>query len=274
MQNLDWEMIYSIVVYVIKNYPLKIIFYMSLCFVLGIVISIIFSLILKKYKILSREHKYYNWAVKLYIPAIFIINIIFSLKIGLFWGAYEALKKDSYSISQQTYKAGTYYIFKDEQSKKQFVGKLQSVVSDLSNSNQNTKIQIVDIVKAYDTKYKVVDKPKNWLASLFAEEYGNRIHTLALYGMLNAVPHVNISESISYQEFNKLTNQLVMLDPKDVESSVVKKIQNLFLMVLKSQFKAIIKGILFIWIPLMLIPLLEFWIYSYIMKRKKNTTAM
>ncbi|KFF28312.1 hypothetical protein [Chryseobacterium vrystaatense] len=270
MNNLDWEVIYSVVVYVLKNYPLKIIFYMSLCFILGIILSIIYSLILKKYKVLSREHKYYNCAVKLYIPAIFVINIIFSLKAGLFWGAYEALKKDSYSISQQTYNAGTYYAFKDEQSKKQFVGKLQLVVSDLSTSNQNTKIRIVDIVKAYDTKYQVVDSPKNWLASLFAEKYGERIHTLVLYGMLNAVPHVNISESISYSEFDQLTSKLIMLDSKDVESSIVVKIQNLFLMVLKSQFKTIIKGILIILILLMLIPLVEFCIYRYVMKRKQK----
>lgn len=274
MQNLDWEVIYAVVVYVLKNYPLKIIFYMSLCFVIGILVSIIYSLILKKYKVFSREHTYYNWAVKLYIPAIFIINIIFSLKLGLFWGAYEALKKDSYSISQQTYNAGTYYAFKDEQSRKQFVGKLQSVVSDLSNSNQNTKIRIVDIAKAYDTKYQVVDSPKNWLASLFADKYGDRIHTLVLYGMLNAVPHVNISESISYSEFDKLTTQLIMLDSKDVESSIVTKIRNLFLMVLKSQFKTIVNGILIIWILLMLIPLVEFWIYRYVMKRKENNVTM
>lgn len=274
MKNLDWEVIYSVVVYVLKNYPLKIIFYMSLCFILGIVVSIIYSLILKKYKVLSREHKYYNWAVKLYIPAIFVINIIFSLKAGLFWGAYEALKKDSYSISQQTYNAGTYYAFKDEQSKKQFVGKLQLVVSDLSKSNQNTKIRIVDIVKAYDTKYQVVDSPKNWLASLFAEKYGERIHTLVLYGMLNAVPHVNISESISYSQFDQLTSKLIMLDSKDVESSIVIKIQNLFLMVLKSQFKTIIKGILIIWILLMLIPLVEFCIYRFVMKRKQKKVTI
>ncbi|WP_143754087.1 hypothetical protein [Chryseobacterium sp. 52] len=246
---------------------------MSLCFVLGIIISIILSLILKRYKIISRQQKYYNWAVKLYIPAIFIINLIFSLKLGLFWGTYEALKKDSYSISQQTYNAATYYAFKDEKSRKHFVGKLQSVVSDLSNSNQNTKIQIVDIAKAYDTKYQAVDRPKNWLASLFAEKYGDRIHTMVLYGMLNAVPHVNISESISYSEFDQLTHQLIMLDSKDVESSIVKKIQNLFLMVLKSQFKTIVKGILIIWLLLMLIPLVEFCIYQYVMKRKQNNSV-
>lgn len=44
MQNVDWEVIYSVVVYVTKNYPLTIILYTVLCFVLGIVISMLLTL--------------------------------------------------------------------------------------------------------------------------------------------------------------------------------------------------------------------------------------
>lgn len=270
MQNIDWKTIYSVIVYVAKHYPLTIILYILLCVILGMGISIILALIFKKYKVISREQKYYNWAVKLYLPTLFIINIIFSVKIGLFWGSYEALKKDSYNLSSQVYHAGSSYIFKNDQSKKEFVGQLQSIVTELSRNNQNIKVQVQDIVKAYDTKYQTIDQPKNWLVSLFAEKYGNRIHTLVVYGILDAVPSVNISESLSYKEFDKITDQLVILDPNDIENSLIQKIQNLFLMVLKSQFKPIIKGILMIWGLLMLIPWMELSIYKFVMKRKRS----
>ena len=270
MQNTDWKTIYSVIVYVAKHYPLTIILYILLCVILGMGISIILALIFKKYKVISREQKYYNWAVKLYLPTLFIINIIFSVKIGLFWGSYEALKKDSYNLSSQVYHAGSSYIFKNDQSKKEFVGQLQSIVTELSRNNQNIKVQVQDIVKAYDTKYQTIDQPKNWLVSLFAEKYGNRIHTLVVYGILDAVPSVNISESLSYKEFDKITDQLVILDPNDIENSLIQKIQNLFLMVLKSQFKPIIKGILMIWGLLMLIPWMELSIYKFVMKRKRS----
>lgn len=272
MQNIDWETVYSIVLYIIKNYPFKIIFYTSITLTLGIILCIIFTLVLRKYKAISREQKYYNWLVKLYVPAVFIINIIFSLKIGVFWGSYEALKKDSFTISEQVYKTSSYYVFKDAQTKTNFFTEIQSVISDLSKGNKELKINIVDIAKAYDTKYKVIDTPKNWLASTFAEKYGDRIHTLGLYTMLNATPHANISESISYKEFDLLIRELTKLDSNDVEKSIIQKIQSLFLNILKSQFKSIIQGVLIIWGILMLIPWIEFWIYKYIMKRKTLNT--
>ncbi len=268
MLNIDLETIYSVIWYVVKNYPFKIILFCSICLVFGFIISLIFTLILRKYKIISREQKYYNWLVKLYIPVIFVVNIMFSLKIGLFWGVYEALKKDSYSISEQVYNSSSQYIFKDEKSKVEFIADLRSIVSDLSQNKKNVKVDIVEVAKVYDTKYKVINKPKNWLVSLFAEKYGERIHTLILYGMLNSIPHTDITKDLSYSEFDKLSEKLIELNPDNLEKSIVEKIQNLFLLVLKSQFKVILKGIIIIWGLLMLIPWLEFWIYKYVMKRR------
>lgn len=221
MQNIHWETIYKSVGYVLKNYPLKIVLFCFLFLVLGLLISSFLVIILKKYKALSRRQKYYNWSVKLYIPAIFIVNIIFSLKIGLFFGVYSALKKDSYSISEQVYSSSTYYIFKDNRSKKVFIEDLRKVVKDLSQKNNNAKIKVIDIAKAYHIKNDMIDLPKNWMASMF-------------------------------------------------EKSIVQKIQNLFLMILKSQFKTILKGILLIWVLLMSIPWFEFWIYTLLMKRLKD----
>lgn len=274
MQNIDWETIYSVVLYVIKNYPGNIILHSTIFLVLGLCISFILIFSLRKYKVFSRQQKYYNWLVKLYIPLIIIINIIFSLKIGLFFGVYKALQKDSYTISEQVYNSSTQYIFKDNQSKAKFISDLKLIVSELGQNNKNVKIQIVEVAKTYDTKYKAVDKPKNWLASIFADKYGDRIHTLVLYGMLNSIPHADVTKDLSYHEFDKLTEQLLQLNPDNLEKSIVEKIQNLFLMVLKSQVKAIVKGILIIWVLLMMIPLVEFWIYKYIMKRKMKKQSI
>lgn len=268
MQNINWETIYSVAWYVVRNYPLKIILFCSICVVLGFFVSIILTFIFKKYKVISRHQKYYNWLVKLYIPAIFVINIIFSLKIGLFWGVYEALKTDSYSISEQVYHSGSQYIFQDEKSKKEFVTDIRSIVSELSRNNKNAKIQIVDIAKAYDTKYKIVDRPKNWLASLFADHYGERIHTLVLYEVLSSIPYVEVTKDLSYREFDTLSEKLIELNSDHIEKSIVEKIQNLFLIILKSQFKTILNGILMIWMLFMIIPWIEFWIYSMAMKRR------
>ncbi|WP_336734188.1 hypothetical protein, partial [Chryseobacterium sp. VD8] len=262
MQNIHWETIYSTVGYVLKNYPLKIVLFCFLFLVLGLLISSFLVIILKKYKALSRRQKYYNWFVKLYIPAIFIVNIVFSLKIGLFCGVYSALKKDSYSISEQVYNSSTYYIFKDNRSKKVFIEDLRKAVKDLSQKNNNAKVKVIDIAKAYHIKNDMIDLPKNWMASMFVNRYGDKIYSFIIYGILDSVPNGGITNELSYGEFDAISEKLVVLNPENIEKSIVQKIQNLFLMILKSQFKTILKGILLIWVLLMCIPWFEFWIYT------------
>ncbi|MFC3160009.1 hypothetical protein SAMN05443633_11651 [Chryseobacterium arachidis] len=246
MQNIDWGTIYSVVLYVVKNYPLKIISYSTIFLVIGFVVNFILIFSLRKFKVTSREYKYYNWLVKLYIPFIIFINIIFSVKMGMFVGVYQAFKQDSYSISEQVYNSGSQYIFRDTLSKTKFITTLEFIFSDLEQKNKNAKIRFVDVVKVYNTKYVALDRPKNWLASAFADKYGDRIHTLVLYGALNSIPHVDITKDLSYKEFDKVSQQLLQLNPENLEKSIVEKIQNLFLMVLKSQFKTFVKGILVI----------------------------
>lgn len=270
MQKIDWNILYTLLLDVIKNYPLKIVVYTAICFFIGLLFSITKILVFKKYKVISRKHKYYNLFVKLYIPAVFIITMIFSVKIGLFWGAYEAVKKDSYPISKQVYQTSSYYIFKDDTSKAVFISDLKSIVSELSRDNTKAKVEIVDIVKAYDLKYKAVNSPKNWLAKMFVDRYGDKIHTLVVYGLLDAIPGTHVSESISYHEFDTLAGELTRLNVEHMEHSIIEKIQHLFLYILKTQFRTLIKGFLIIWALLMLVPWVEFGIYTYMMKRKKS----
>ncbi|WP_294301305.1 hypothetical protein [uncultured Chryseobacterium sp.] len=273
MENPDWETIYTALVYIIKNYPLTIILYCAICIVSGFLISLLFVLLMKKYKAFSRTQKYYNWLVKLYIPAIFIVNIIFSLQLGVFWGAYQGLKKDSHSISSQIYYSGVGAVFRDQKAKTEFIEGVRSVVSEVSRNNKNVKIRMADIISAYDTKYTIIDQPKNRITSWILEHYGEKINTLVLYGILSSVPNVKATGDLSYQDFDKITKQLAVLDPEDIENSMIEKIRNLFLMILKSEFKTLAEGILIVWGLLMLIPWLEFAVYSFIMKRIiKNKT--
>lgn len=270
MQNLDWDGIYSAVVYIIKNYPLTILLYGTGCLIGSLIISLILILVMRKYKAFSRKPKYYNRLVKLYIPAIFIINGIVSLQLGLFWGSYEALKKDSFSIASQIYSSGAGPVFKDQNAKAEFIGGVKAVVSEINRNNEYTKIKITDLVRAYDTKYGMINQPKNRMASWIMNRYGDRINTVVIYGILNSIPNVEVTGDLSYREFDKITKQLLVLNPDDIEISIIEKIQNLLLMVVKSQFKTMAGSLLMVWFILMIIPWLEFWIYTYMMQRTTN----
>lgn len=272
MENLDWYSIYSAVLYIIKNYPLTIFLYCAVCFIAGLLMSLILTLLMRKYKAFSRVPKYYNWLVKLYIPAIFIVNSIISLQLGLFWGSYEALKKDSFSISSQIYASGVGSVFKDQNAKAEFVGGVRAAVSEINRNNEEAKIKITDLIRAYDTKYGMINQPKNRMASWLMNQYGDRINTVVVYGILNSIPNVEVTGDLSYHEFDTITKQLLVLNPDDIEKSIIEKLQNLLLMVIKSQFKTMVGSLLMLWGILMIIPWLEFWIYTYMVKRmtKRN----
>lgn len=270
MENLDWDSIYPAVLYIIKNYPLTIFLYCVVFFIAGLLISLVLILLMRKYKAFSRVPKYYNWLVKLYIPAIFIANSIVSLQLGLFLGSYEALKKDSFSISAQIYSSGVGSVFKDQKAKAEFIGGVRAAVSEINRNNEEAKIKITDLVRAYDTKYGMINQPKNRMASWLMNQYGDRINTVIVYGILNSIPNVEVTGDLSYHEFDNITKQLMVLNPDDIEKSIIEKLQNLLLMALKSQFKTMVGSLLMLWGILMIIPWLEFWIYTYVVKRMTN----
>lgn len=270
MENLDWDSIYPAVLYIIKNYPLTIFLYCVVFFIAGLLMSLVLTLLMRKYKAFSRVPKYYNWLVKLYIPAIFIVNSIVSLQLGLFLGSYEALKKDSFSISAQIYSSGVGSVFKDQKAKAEFIGGVRAAVSEINRNNEEAKIKITDLVRAYDTKYGMINQPKNRMASWLMNQYGDRINTVIVYGILNSIPNVEVTGDLSYHEFDKITKQLMVLNPDDIEKSIIEKLQNLLLMALKLQFKTMVGSLLMLWGILMIIPWLEFWIYTYVVKRMTN----
>jgi hypothetical protein len=118
----------------------------------------------------------------------------------------------------------------------------------------------------------MIDRPSKKLDGFHVCESvrGDKIYSFIIYGILDSVPNGGITNELSYGEFNTISEKLVVLNPENIEKSIVQKIQNLFLMILKSQFTTILKGILLIWVLLMSIPWFEFWIYTLLMKRLKD----
>lgn len=270
MQNIDWDTLYSAGLYIIKMYPMKIFTNVLFAIIVSLLISFVYLYFFRKFKGFFRENKWYRRSVKLYIPLVIIVNLLFAAKFGLIRGIYKGLEKDSYSICKQVYDTGSQQFFANDTEKQKTLLAVQSMAKELSESNKDLKVNIVDFAKSYNTKVGVVDKPKNWIAAKFADKYGDRIHTLALYGMLSAVPHANVSETMSYEDFHAVITQLLQMNPQDIEKSIISKIQVFFLDLLKSQYSSIIKGILLIWALLILIPWAELFIYKYVMKRKLN----
>lgn len=268
-KGIDWRLVGDIILYILKNYFLQIVFYVIVFVVLGLILSVIYSIVLSKYKFLKRQNKYYSWAVKLYIPFIFIINLLFSFKLGVLVGGYSAIKNDSYNISKQIYYQSTSLVFDNEDTKEASLNTLQSFVKELDDGNKELKISLNEIAQNYNADIVPIDNSKNWLANKLIQNYGDRIHTLSLYVLLNLTPHINVSEQISYEDFDKAIEFLLEMDPENIEDSLIRKIQHFTNYILRVQFKSILTGLVLIWIILLVVPVLEFYIYHLIMR--KNT---
>lgn len=268
IDKIDWESLYSAGLYVMKNYPLKILGNIILGLIISSLLITLYLYFLKKTGGFKRENRWYNKMVKLYFPAVIIITIFFGIKIGIIRGIYKGLQKDSYSISKTIYDSGAAQIFSSEKEKQEAIVKIQSLAKELQNNNKELKINMVDLAKQYNSHYTIIDQPKNWIAKQFVEKYGDQIQTLVIYGTLNAAPHVNISENISYKEFDTIMQQLRSLDPEDVEKSIIAKIQDFFLQLLTSQYHSFIKAALILLVALLSIPWIELLIYTLFRNKK------
>ena len=95
LSKLDWEMIFEEII--LPHFSTLLIYILSFCTV-GLVLSLIYIMILKKNKVFIRQHKYYNWLVKLYIPALVVLFLYFSLNFALIFTVKNIAKKEESKV--------------------------------------------------------------------------------------------------------------------------------------------------------------------------------
>ena len=219
--------------------------------------------VLKKKKVLKRKPKYYNWAVKLYIP-ITIVGFLFVFgHIGFITGVYKILKNENEAIISDVFDNALKLYFESEESKNKLITELQQLAKETKDGSK-VLIEFIKVeTKEYNTGYSVIDRSKNKLASFILDKYGDDAYKICLYAMLNKAAgkaHINIDESLPYKNFSTGMDFLLEVGYKDIEKEIKNKLKVWLDSLLYSQYKSLILFQLILLFVIMSLPLIDFFI--------------
>ncbi len=278
IKNIDWLKLWSIFKDIILPHSGTLLFNCILFLFIGFILSILYIVILSKKQIFIRKPKYYNWAVKLYIPLLILGFLYLFGQIGLTRGVYKILHKEKASIVSGIFHGVLDFSFESEESKNIFIkGIQQSAIATKDGSNILVE-SIKDFVQKHGTGNSLIDNTKNKASSYLIEKYGEDIYKMVIYGMITVSgKHININESLPYDEFSTVMDIMLVTGYKDIEQAITNKLTDWSDSLLSSQYHSMVKSLLILLLILISIPLLEYFIYkkwiepSYLKKISSNS---
>ena len=266
LKNVDW---WSLLKEIILPHVGTLILYLILFFVVGIVCGIIYNVVLWKKQFYKREPKYYNWGAKLYIVASMGVFIYFSLHLAFIFAAKSIIKKEENRIVSQIYEQAAVMAFETPELRNNFIRELQEGTIEIQAGTKNTAVALGKYVASKNVGIGFVDKGKNKLAVFIFDKYKDDIYSASLYGMLLAAGrgHVKI-EDLSYDDLKALVATLNTLEPKKIEESIKIKLTEKVDELVSGKISALIQSTFILFILILLIPIVEFYIYTWWWKRK------
>lgn len=266
LKNVDW---WSLLKEIILPHVGTLILYLILFFVVGIVCGIIYNVVLWKKQFYKREPKYYNWGAKLYIVASMGVFIYFSLHLAFIFAAKSIIKKEENRIVSQIYEQAAVMAFETPELRNNFIRKIQEGTIEIQAGTKNTAVALGKYVASKNVGIGFVDKSKNKLAVFIFDKYKDDIYSASLYGMLLAAGrgHVKI-EDLSYDDLKALVATLNTLEPKKIEESIKIKLTEKVDELVSAKISALIQITFILFILILLIPIVEFYIYTWWWTRK------
>lgn len=263
-KNIDWDFIWSILRDIVLPNSGTLIFNIIIFLFLGFIIGIIYCIVLWRKGIFKRAPKYYNWAVKLYIPLL-IVGILYVFgQWGFIRGIYKILDNEKTMIVKGIYNGSVQQIFESEDAKNKFVLSAQMLAIKAKSDSQDYAVFFKKHLKNYDTGSSFLNKTKNKLAKFIVNNYSDDLYKLTMYALITSAGkgHIDFSEALPYEEFNAAMDLLLEVGYQDIEKVVLEKLSQWFSMGITAQYHGMVKSLLILLFLILIVPLLEYFIYK------------
>ncbi|HEX2899404.1 MAG TPA: hypothetical protein VHS96_06765, partial [Bacteroidia bacterium] len=237
---------------------------------LGILLTIILLVLASRYKVFRRIPKYYNWAVKLYIPLVVLGTMYFSLQIGLIRGFYKVLDHESAAMTEGIYHQTIDRMFASQSEKEAYFKDLKALLVEYSHSSEALAEQLKARILSSNVDIGLVDKAKNGVATWLIDTFKDEIFSAVVFGALSvAGEKMGVNESLSWSESQKIMDILLESDAADLEVVIREKLTEMLGKLFYKQYASMRSSSILLWFLIVpLLPLLEFFIYKRWLERK------
>jgi hypothetical protein len=243
--------------------------------VIGIAVSIALIFVFWKRNLLKRPaNKYYNWAVKLYIPMILVVGFIFFGKIGIIKFAHKTLTKENEAAVDMIYKNSLGKVLgsaDDEKSLIRYAEKIGTTVKTVEEGMDNL---VYYITFNSDSTSNFVEKTvAAQMAGYFWKTKGKEMVYSGVYYLLAMAlekAHLpgDVEEKFTYENFKLGIEKLKDLDAKEFEDGMKKTIGSKTQHYIDSKMNTMFYMTLLTWLIIVLIPVIEYWAYKKFFEKK------
>ncbi len=269
LTNLPWDEAWHIIKDIILPHSGTLLFNTLIFLFIGFIFALFYIILLSKRKVLKRIPKYYNWAVKLYIPILLLSFLYIFGQFGFIRGVYKILHQEQPQVISGIYNQALGLYFESEESKNRTIHEIQGMAIEAKDGSLKLTQQLKEYSKRYHTGITVVDKGKDKIVNYILSSYGDQIYTIGLYGMLSAAgTHIDINETMPYDAFSKGMDFLLSVGHKDIELAILEKLNYWASYLLNYQYEGMTKSLLTILLIIMIFPLVEFYIYKIWIEKK------
>lgn len=218
-------------------------------------------------------NKWYNRGVKLWIPYLLVVCITIGAQIGFYRAVYKGLIAVNDAVVGVLYERAVGPALGSPQARQAFLTTVQSA----ARSGQNMGQVITGFIK--ETLHKKVaangglsEKAAVAVADWFIDRYENDIAAAVCYGIyMKAGGYLQLHSSgqpMDYHEFKVGADHLLSLDLSKVEMAVQGNLGTLTHGLIESQYNGAVKGALILGVILVLMPVIEWGVYLFVMRRR------
>ncbi len=265
LNEIDWKTIITEIV--LPHLGTLTLYIIGFC-VLGFILGLIYTILLWKKNIFVRQQKYYNWFVKLYVPALIFVFLYFAVNFAFIYGAKSIIKDEESKVVNEIYEVSVNQIFKNPEERKAFIQKLQTSSATFQKLGKEITSIAIEEISENNTGIGFVDSGKNKLTSFIVNKYHNNLYAATLYGLNVAAGSKMKTREMTLEEVTTLVTVLNTIEPEKIETSVKSKLTELVDGIITSKINGFAKTTLFIFLLVIFIPVLEWLIYGWYMKRK------
>ncbi len=247
---------------------------------IGLLVSVVLIVAYWKLGIFRRPvNKWYNRGVKLYIPYLLIACLTIAAQCGFYRAVYKGLIGVNDAVAGALYQRAVGPALGSPAARQAFLTAVQSA----ARSGQNMGQVITGFIKeALHKKVAenggVTDRAAVAVADWFIDRYENDIASAVCYGIyLKAGGHLKLhsaDQPMEYHEFKEGADYLLSLDLSKVELAVQGNLGALTHGLIESHYKGALKGALILGALLVLVPVLEWGIYTWVMRRRRASTTV